>query len=149
MAEGPGTTLAALAQLAGVVSVVAGVVLSVWSFNETRQKEAGAARLEAAKPLLKLRQDLYTEMVKTAGILANPDSEKPEDVAAARKRFRELYVAELSMVEAPDVEAEMVAFANKADPDLIRNWSETRKAAYDLAHALRDSFSHAYGVDQR
>ena len=145
-AGGP-TTLATLAQLAGVVSVVAGVVISVLSFNATRQKEAEASRLASARPLLELRQNLYTEVVKTAAVLANPELQKPDDLLAARKRFRELYVAELSMVEARDVEASMVALADQIDPDLRKNWSGARSAAYNLSHALRDSFVKGYGVE--
>ena len=57
----------------------------------------------------------------------------------AKKRFRELYVAELSMVEAPEVEAKMVALANEIDPE-VTNFTVAQAAAYQLAHALRDSF---------
>ena len=124
---------------------MAGVVISVLSFNTARKSEAEARRLEAAKPFLQLRQGLYTEAVKAAGILASPDTHSPEELAAAKKRFRELYVSELSMVEAPEVEKKMVALADQIDKDLT-SFSAAQSAAYDLAHALRDTFVSSWGI---
>jgi len=80
-----------------VLSVVTGVVISVLRFNVTRKKEAEARKLEAAKPFYTLRQSLYGDAVKAAGVLSNPEVHTEEQVALARTRFRELYVAELSM----------------------------------------------------
>jgi hypothetical protein len=62
------------AALVPVLSVVVGVVITVLSFNATRQKEAEALQLEAAKPFLQIRQNLYAEALKAAAILANPDT---------------------------------------------------------------------------
>src|SRR5262245_57019593 len=94
-----------------VLSVVAGVVISVLSFNATRQKdlethsrELQTRMIEAAKPFLELRQKLYMEALKTAAVLSTPDDRTKADLIAARRRFRELYVTELSMVEPPEVE---------------------------------------------
>jgi hypothetical protein len=131
-----------------VFSVIAGVVFSVWSFNATRKSEAEARRIEASKPFLDLRQKLYMEAVKAAAVLATPDGRKEEELRTAKRRFRELYVAELSMVESPKVEAEMVELAKKVDPGLI-SLNPAQQAAYDLAHALRDSFAADWGVDSK
>jgi hypothetical protein len=134
-----------LATLAQVLSVVVGVVISVLSFNATRQKEAVARQVEAAKPFLQLRQALYAEAVKAAAVLTNPGTHTQEELAAAKKRFCELYVAELSMVEAPEVEEKMVELAKQIDPELTK-FTPAQSAAYDLAHALRDSFVTSWGV---
>ena len=107
MAE-PKTRLELIASTVQVLSVVVGVVLSVFSFNHTRQKEADARRLEAEKPLAELRRTIYLETAKTAAIIANPADRPASDVVAAKRRFRELYVSELSMVETADVAAKMV-----------------------------------------
>jgi hypothetical protein len=137
-----------LATAAQVVSVVVAVVISILSFNYTRQKEAEARQAEAARPFLELRQRLYGEAVKAAAVLANPDTHTAEELTAAKKRFRELYVSELSMVEAPEVESMMVALAHQIDPEVTK-FTPAQQAAYDLAHALRTSFTAAYGVDDR
>src|SRR6185503_9271321 len=78
------------ASLIQVLSIIVASVLSIWSFNEARKKEAEARiiestryqnqradeirkqRIEAAKPFLEIRQQKYMEAIKVAGILANP-----------------------------------------------------------------------------
>ena len=135
------------ATTAQVLSVVVGVVISVLSFNATRVKEAEALRLEAAKPFLQLRQKVYTEAVKAAAVLSDPDSHTPEELSKAQKRFRELYVAELSMVESKEVEKKMVALAKIIDPSLA-SFTPKQAAAYDLAHSLRDTFVSSWGINE-
>ncbi len=137
-----------IAKTVQVVSVVVGVVISVLSFNATREKEAEARRIEASKPFLELRQKLYMEAVKAAAVLANREGYSEQEVASAKRRFRELYVAELSMVESPEVEARMVDLASKTDQSLTP-LNPAQKAAYDLAHALRDSFVASWGAKPR
>jgi hypothetical protein len=138
----------AISMLIQVVSVVVGVVISVLSFSSTRQKEALARKLEAAAPFLQLRQSLYLEALKAAAILANPDTHTSEELATAKKRFRELYVAELSMVEPLKVETKMVALAKLIDPELT-HFTPAQRAALELAHALRDTFVASWGVEER
>ncbi len=135
----------AVVALVGVVSVVSGVVMSIRSFNYTRQKEADARRLEAQKPFLELRQRLYTEAVELVGILANPGTHTQEELEKAKKRFGELYVAVLSMVEATDVEEMMVPLAKLIAPELAILTPE-QQAAYELSHALRNSFAADYDL---
>src|SRR5271169_4609926 len=89
---------ASLATIVGtsisVIATVVGAVISVRSSNRTRRKEAEARnhtlqeearvrRLEAAKPFFQLRQELYMEALKAAGILANPKDRTPAELAAA------------------------------------------------------------------
>ena len=134
------------ATTAQVLSVVVGVVISVLSFNATRDKEAEARRLEAAKPFLTLRQNVYTEAVKAAAVLANPEVHTPKELASAKKRFRDLYVAELSMVESQEVASRMVALASLIDPPLA-SFTPAQQAAYNLSHALRDTYISSWGLD--
>ena len=140
MAE-PKTRLELIASTVQVLSVVVGVVISVFSFNLTRQKEADARRFEAEKPLAELRRTIYLETAKTAAIIANPVDRPASDVAVAKRRFRELYVSELSMVETPDVAAKMVDLAGAVDPEL-RSLTPAQSAALALAHALKESYNN-------
>jgi hypothetical protein len=142
-----GGMLTQLTTLAQVLSIVIGVVISVLSFNYTRQKEAEARQVEASEPFLELRQGLYTEAVKAAAVLTNPANYTAEEMAAAKKRFAELYVAELSMVEEPEVEAKMKALATEIAPEMT-NLTPPQRAAYNLAHALRDTFVASWGVQR-
>lgn len=135
------------AKLIQTLSVVVGVVISVWSFTATQQKETAARELELAKPFLQLRHNLYSEVIKVVAILTNDKSYSEAEVSAAKKRFRQLYVAELSMVETPEVEKKMVALAAKIDPELNK-LTPAQGAAYQLSHALRDSFVKDWRVDR-
>ena len=130
-----------------VVSVAVGVVISVLSFTNAQVKEARARRAQAAKPFLDLRQKLYLEAVQAAGVLSNSGDHTSDEIANARKRFRELYVAELSLVEAKGVEASMVELAKVIDPELAQ-FTPEQAAAYNLAHALRNSLVRSWDLDE-
>ena len=147
-------TLETAAKLVQVLAVVSGVVVSVLSFNgarlkeaEARQKEAQTRRIEAGKPFVELRQKLYRETLQNAAILANADIHTVEEVNTARKRFRSLYVAELSMVENAKVAGAMVQLAKAVDPQLV-NMSEKQRAALSLAHIIGASFVESAGADK-
>jgi len=137
------TSLELLASTVQVLSVVAGVVISVLSFNATRVKGAEARALEADRPFVELRRSTYLDAVKTAAIIANPDGRSPEDLTKAKRRFRELYVAELTMVEDPDVASKMVNLAEAVDPEL-RQLTPGQRAALDLASALKTGYTNPH-----
>jgi hypothetical protein len=137
------TKLELVATTVQVLSVVAGVVISVLSFNATRLKEAEARALEADKPFVELRRSIYLEAVKTAAIIANPEGRSPDDLVKAKRRFRELYVAELTMVEDPDVASRMVDLARAVDPELA-NLSAAQTAALGLAGALKAGYTNPH-----
>jgi hypothetical protein len=159
-------------KLIQVLAVVVGVIISVLSFNATRQTEAHARtaeaetkklelqkyqdlradeaakrQAEAAKPFLEVRQKLYLEAVKQAGVLANPKDHAEDEIKKAKKRFRELYVAELSLVEGIGVEQGMVGLATAVDPELTTMTKE-QTAAYQLAHSLRNSLVKSWGMNE-
>ena len=138
MPERPGT-VDAVVKTVQVISVVVGVVISVRSFNATRNKEADARRAEAMRPFVELRQKSYLDAAHAAAIMADPGVYSRDELQAARKRFRQLYIVELSMVESGDVESKMVEFATVVDPTLIK-MTDAQSAAYKLAHSLAASF---------
>ncbi|PZU98448.1 MAG: hypothetical protein DCE90_04880 [Pseudanabaena sp.] len=130
-----------------VVSVVVGVVISVLGFAATQFNQARVRRNEAAKPFLELRQKYYLEAVQAAAVLSNLEEHTPDEIAKARKRFRELYVGELSLVESREVELRMVKLAEAIDPEL-GNLTSGQDAALKLARALRNSLIKSWGVDK-
>ena len=136
----PKTNLELLAMTVQVVSVVIGVVISVFSFNATRIKEAEARKVEAERPFKELRRTVYLEAIKVAAAIATPDGRTQEELIRYRRRFRELYIAELAMVEDPGVEQKMVALAGAVDPELL-NLNPAQTAALNLAHALSETYS--------
>ncbi len=147
MAE-PKTRLELLATTVQVVSVVVGIVISALSFNQARLREAAAREIEAAKPFFTLRQSLYAEAIKAAAVLANPEVHTEDEISKSRKRFRELYIGELSTVEEQAVETQMVDLARVIDPELL-DMTEAQRATYNLAHALRDTFTYSWRVKNK
>lgn len=163
--DGKSSRVQEFATLIQVISVLVASVLSIWSFNDARKKEAEARiiesqkyqqqredearrqRIEAAKPFLEIRQQKYMEAIKVAGVLANPQDHTPEEIKAAEKRFGELYWAELSLVEARNVESSMVKLANSLGK--FSNVTPQQQAVIDLAHGLRDSLVKSWGVDEQ
>lgn len=161
-----------VSRLIQVLSVVIGVIISVLSFNASRQSEAGARKAEAiasqldaerfkaeradseyarrsaaAKPYIELRQKLYLEAVHIAAVLTTPELHSEEELNAAKTRFRELYVAELSLIEGAGVETAMKGLAMEVDQELTLLTSK-QEAAYDLSHALRDSLIKSWNLQE-
>ena len=136
----PKTNIELIAMTVQVVSVVVGVVISVSSFNATRIKEAEARKVDAERPFKELQRSVYLEAIKVAAAIATPDGRTKEELTRYQRRFRELYIAELAMVEDLGVEQKMVALAREVDPELI-NLNAGQKAALDLAHALSRAYS--------
>lgn len=157
----------AVATLIQVISVLVAAVLSIWSFNDARKKEAEARiiesqryqqqredearrqRIEAAKPFLEIRQQKYLEAIKVAGVLANPIDHTSEEIKAAEKRFGELYWAELALVEAQNVESSMAMLAESLGKFSNIDMTPQQFAVINLARGLRDSLVRSWGVDEQ
>src|SRR4030095_7391286 len=153
------------ATLIQVMTVVAGVVISILSFNFTRDRElevrAAEAkkyedqrndeyerrRVEAAKPFLEMRQQKYMEAIKVAGVLSTPADHTVAEITAAKKRFAELYYAELALVEGKDTETAMIRLAESLG--VLSDPTPGQQETLQLAHVLRDSLLTAWGVDQK
>jgi hypothetical protein len=155
-------------KLVQTLSVVVGVVISIWTVSDTRKKEAEArieasktenferqkyadqkqadaykAQIEAARPFLELRQKRYLEAAHAAGILAEPSLHTQKELVDARKQFYELYWADLSLVEETDVAVAMENFSMtlRSSPR-----TEPQDKSLALAHALGDSLTRSWGV---
>jgi hypothetical protein len=134
-----------------VLSIVAGVVISVVSFNDTRNKESAARKaeaekqvLEARKPYLELRQKMYLDAINSAAVLASETNYSEKEIKKARARFWELYWAELSFVEETGVETAMKTLGEVIKPNMRP--TEQQILTYELAHALRDSLKRSWGI---
>ena len=157
-------SFARITQLVQVLAVVVGVVISVRTFTASQEKEAAARRAEAQKqefelqkyreqrqsealkPYAELRQRLYLDAIHAAAVLSNPELHTAAEIAAARKRFWELYWGELSLVEGTGVEGAMKALGDALEPQ--NQMTPQQRATYDLAHRLRDSLKKTWGLNE-
>jgi len=97
--------------------------------------ERGACQRTAAPTLRRIIEFLGYDPLPAGTII-------PERLRAKR-RFRELYVAELTMVEDRNVEGQMVALAQAVDPELA-NLTDAQKAALGLARALKAGYTNSH-----
>lgn len=77
-------------------------------------------------------------------MLADPARHTADEIKAAKKRFWELYWAELSMVENEEVESKMVVMKDALKP--TANLADRQQAALELARAIRDSMARSWGI---
>lgn len=144
-----------ISQSIQVMAVVVGVVISVLSFNDAREAEsvargveaeaskidAEARRIEALAPFYQLRQERYVEISEVAAVLADLKLYSDTEVEEAKRRFRALYIVELSMVESGEVSSSMVKLAAIVAPELLK-FTDSQSAAYSLSKALSASYTY-------
>ena len=121
------------------LGVVGGVCFSVWSFNSTRVRRGDRSHFLSSARGCIWKQLSKQGFWQTLTITLQSKSQMPDG------DFVELYVAELSMVESTLVESHMVRLAERSTPGL-NPFAPTQDAAYDLSHALRDSFVTSWGI---
>jgi hypothetical protein len=162
-AEGNGSrgVLSSIPTLVQVVSVLVAAVISILSFNDVRKKEIEARKeetrkrdIEAARPFLELRRTAYLETLQVVSVLATGERKGELDVGTARRRFEQLYWAELALVEDAAVDQAMVRLraslvamddpASQADKEKLGK--EKQNATLGVAHAIRDSLAQSWGL---
>jgi hypothetical protein len=138
--------------LADVVKVTGVGVAWWWTWKqywEAKEKDREVRYAEAMRPFRELREKRYLEVVHVTAVLSSADTGlyPKEEIAAAKRRFCELYVAELSMVESEQLESTMVKFAEQFVPELV-SFTPAQKEAFKLAHKLRDEFLASSGLSR-
>ena len=153
-----GTPAAPKRQLAEAVrtwlpiwAAVLGGLWAAWTYidqqDRNARREAQVALVEAQKPFLEKRQDLYFEAAKVAGALGHTDPKSPE-WKALEDRFYALYWGELSLVEGKDVEARMIDVETKLrsyKDGVTGGASALSLAALCLAHVMRGEIETGWG----
>lgn len=94
------------ASIAGVLSVMIGIMLSIASFALARHREDETRRQALLQPSLELRRNRYLDILSTLGKIA-ADDQDDKTLVEAKRRFWELYWADLSLVEDDEVKKAM------------------------------------------
>jgi hypothetical protein len=110
------------------------------------EREASTRRIEAQKPFLTKQLELYFETAKVVGSLITISRKSEgQEYERLKQRYYALYWSELSMVEHPNVERAMVEFRSAFERyDKLDEKDRAEKAAYKLAHAIREAIESAW-----
>ena len=128
-------------KVVGIVGIAVGGVFTYWQYFDGVERQERTALIEAQKPFLAQRQELYGEAAKAVSVLSTSNDEKTRTEAEAT--FWSLYRGGLATVESPRVEEIMVQIGNCIqDPKC----SKRRKLSLDLAHAIREESAEAWDV---
>jgi hypothetical protein len=111
------------------------------------QREANTRRIEAQKPFLTKQLDLYFETAKVVGrLITISRTNEGDEYERLKQRYYALYWSELSMVEHPNVERAMIEFRSAFERyDTSNQKVDAERAAYKLAHAIREAIESAWG----
>lgn len=116
-------------------------------FSVAQRLQAESRHLEARKPFLDRQLILYTEITRTAAVLAAGALPGDDHLRGeAERRFWELYWGELALVEDRGVEAAMVEFGDAIKAGGMRNVPTLRLPSLALARACRNSLAESWGV---
>jgi hypothetical protein len=139
--------LKAMSPLLGIAALVWGIYTYQNTAELQNERTAETRRVEASRPFLEKQLNLYTEVAKTASILATSDDQL--DIRLATSRFYQLYYGELALVERAKVITAMVAFKSSLDLYVKdgKSRSDLGALALNLVHACREELAESWGTD--
>ena len=157
MTESRARLVDAACKIVATLGLVVGGGWTLYTYFNARAGEAKTASIEARKPFLAKRLEIYSESVQLASRIAmgSADVNIPgtqEEKAAYGKqidkdilRFKELEIGSMSLVEDNAVHDAMADFGSclSATNHCIALYSRAKK----LAHACRDSVGREWQVD--
>lgn len=109
-------TIDCCTKLVTMLAIVLGGGWTVYQYFHTRTDQLRVERLEATKPILEKRLQLYSEATTAAAIIAT--STDGDEVVRAKAKFRSLYLGPMALVEDYGVWESMGEFARCMDqPD--------------------------------
>ena len=130
-------------KVVGIVGIAIGGIFTYWQYFDGVERQEKTALMEAQKPFLGQRQELYGEAAKAVGVLSTATDAKTR--AEAEASFWSLYWGPMGSVESPRVEAIMVKIGRcLQDPQCPQ--AERQRSSLDLAHAIREESAEAWDV---
>jgi hypothetical protein len=130
-------------KVVGMVGIAIGGSFTYWQYFDGVERQERTALIEAQKPFLAQRQELYGEATKAVAMLST--STDPKQIAEAEAAFWSLYWGPLATVESRRVETIMVQIGQcLQNPDCQQK--ERQRHSLDLAHAIREESAEAWDV---
>jgi hypothetical protein len=130
-------------KVVGLAGIALGSIFTYWQYFDGAARQERTALIEAQKPFLAQRQELYGQAVKAVAVLSTtPDAKQRAEAEAA---FWSLYWGPLATVESRRVEAIMVRIGEcLQNPECQQK--ERQKHSLDLAHAIREESAETWDV---
>ncbi len=130
-------------KLVGLIGFAVGAAFSYFQYFDGVARQETTALIEAQKPFLAQRQDLYGQAVKAVAQLAS--SEDPTVLKDAEATFWALYWGPLATVESRQVEEIMVKMG-QCLRDTGCGPAGRQAHSLALAHAVRQESADAWNV---
>lgn len=128
-------------KIVGIAGIAVGGIFTYWQYFDGVERQERTALIEAQKPFLSLRQELYGQATKAVSVLASSTDVKA--LAEAEATFWSLYWGGLATVESKKVEGIMVQIGNCLPNPKC---GDRRQLSLDLAHAIREESADAWNV---
>ncbi len=131
-------------KLAGLLGIAIGAGFSYFQYFDGVKRQETTALIEAQKPFLTERQELYAQATRAVAELATSESPTVKKEAAAS--FWALYWGPLATVESRDVESLMVQIGAclQRGPDCSEH--QLRVLSLNLAQTVRAEAADAWNV---
>jgi hypothetical protein len=130
-------------KVVGIVGIAIGGIFTYWQYFDGVERQERTALIEAQKPFLAERQELYGEAAKAVAMLSTSSDAKT--LAEAEATFWRLYWGPLATVESRQVEAIMVKIGECLQTPQCSQ-SQRQRYSLDLAHAIREESAQAWDV---
>jgi len=103
-------TIDAVAKIITAIAVICGGAFATYQYFSNREYQLTTARIEAQKPFLDKRLQLYLDATTAAATIATSKNES--EVEKAKEQFWKLYLGPMIVVQDPTVENPMRQFAD-------------------------------------
>jgi hypothetical protein len=133
-------TIDAVAKIITAIAVICGVAFASYQYFSNREYQLTTARIEAQKPFLDKRLQMYIDATTAAAIIATSKNE-PE-VKKAKEEFWKLYLGPMIVVQDPTVENPMRRFA-----DCLQDSKNCDAPIAELARSLAQSCNRSLTRD--
>lgn len=129
----------------GILALVLGAAWTLTQYFLHRAEERETATIEARRPFLEKRLQVYGDLVLTAGTIASSDD--ADEVKKAKKQLDTLSSGLLIVFEEPDVRTARVEFLKCAnDSGCSGQAMVLRSLAAKLAVTCRNSIGEGWGL---
>jgi hypothetical protein len=130
-------------KVVGLIGIAIGSIISYMQYFDGVRRQELTAQMEARKPFLAQRQEIYGQAIKAVSLLAT--SQEAKTLQEAEAAFWALYWGPMATVESAPVEAIMVKIGRCLQEPGCEPIQKQRYSL-DLAHTIRTESADTWNV---